>query len=252
MGKSNKKVKALDSVEFNGYLMALENMGIRANDIQELYDIVKDAKISVAKDTFVIRIVEAYQYFLDIRNKGIGEKDSSYIGKTAFMNMVRANPKLLDQDSHNIDETCKTIDAFKWAGAKKTNQVIMSSPIVFNIGRKKLEQQDIILSNFNIWVTRDEKMSLSEYVFTQAVNNLKTSPQKLFARLSYFANENERTNLTKRQFEQLMKTTKDFERRFNITDEVLNKRYVLPEYNPDDKEVYSKQVEEIINGFRIK
>lgn len=229
-----KKQDALQSDSYKEDLIFLINMGIKEDFVQRLVDILKGKEVCVTRDTAVKKIIELLLYVRDIRNKGIPEKSPEFITPELLLEKIIAkNPKgVMERDSRKFEEICETIESFSWTTPKKVNQILLASPVILGISAEKLARSNAILSNFKVKKV-DEKQretltQMSEFVFINDSNCLKTSPEKLFARLAYFANISKNRTMLQTDYYRLMKSEPVFQRMFGVSTQELMRKYPLP------------------------
>lgn len=229
-----KKQVALQSESYREDLIFLINMGIREDFVQRLVDILKTKDICITRDTAVKKIIEVLLYVRDVRNAGIPEKSPAFITPELFLEKIIArNPKgVMERDLRKFEEICETLQQFSWTTPKKVNEILLASPVILGISAEKLAKNNAILSNFKVKkvddMQRESLTQLSEFVFLNDGSCLITSPEKLFARLAYFANLNRTRTILQSDYCRLMKTEPVFQRMFGVSSEELMRKYPLP------------------------
>lgn len=216
--------------QYGRTLEKLIKMGIKKEYIEEIATLINnDQRNKMAKDTFVIKLLELLK-FCEERNTGLSKEDKGYISHKDLLNMIKRDKKFMTNDvNRKLKPVCEILDKHEGLTRTDVNEIIKGHPHIFRNSIKKIDMLSAIGSNFLI--KQDSKYTeLFKYILTGNQHMLSINPEKLYKRLHYIMDIKNSTIMTVEDLRAISRYTyKDTDR--GVDDSILNERYTFPIYD---------------------
>lgn len=195
-------------------------------------------------DTYMTSMRDIF-ILLNQRNKGISKKEETFINEKDILELVKRYPRILSQSVlDKVGKSLEVLDNLKGMDTRKVNQLVKRSKgYIFSTGLKKLNETCIFLDHIFVIDALGKKRNAVEYMLNDlGEKNLQVSTKKIYSRLMHICTINKTDTIDKKIFDFCYKRNeKEYKDRYQISQEQLENRYVLP--NAENIEEYKQNIQ---------
>lgn len=217
-------------------------------DIGRLYEkVIADKGTRINREQFVIKLASIIKYLGFERNIGINKGCNGFIKKENILQSIEKYTRMMVKDVETLKQKCQIIQQELQLDNVLMNEILKAGLYVYSTGLNKLYMSICILKQFQVRMEEYGIINAGQYLLMNNQSKIVISSKKLYYRLMYIGEKYGSFCIDRIEFDSCLREQVRFESKYETKDEILEKRYVLPGFNPEKPEDFKRQIEQEVN-----